>query len=79
MKQKEVDFIALKGTEKIYIQVAQYIIEESTKEREFGKAIIEITKNSPLFDKLENKKHLYSVLNNQNSRFEYFYLKPNHI
>ena len=33
---KEIDFIAVKDNDPIYIQVCYYLVEETTKEREFG-------------------------------------------
>lgn len=35
MKGKEIDFVLLKWNEKIYIQVAYYVIDEATRQREF--------------------------------------------
>ena len=45
LENKEIDFIAYRGTEKIYIQVA-YLITESDKEREFGN-LLKINDNFP--------------------------------
>ncbi len=45
LKNKEIDFIAYRGTEKLYIQVA-YLITESDKEREFGN-LLKINDNFP--------------------------------
>jgi len=33
---KEIDFVAVKNNEPVYIQVCYYLVEESTREREFG-------------------------------------------
>ena len=33
---KEIDFVAVKNNEPVYIQVCYYLVEEATKEREFG-------------------------------------------
>ncbi len=45
LENKEIDFIAYRGTEKLYIQVA-YLITESDKEREFGN-LLKINDNFP--------------------------------
>ncbi len=36
METKEIDFIAIRGTEKVYIQVAYLLAEPTTIEREFS-------------------------------------------
>lgn len=46
--EKEVDFIAEKNNEKVYIQVALRIIDESTQQREF-RNLLEIDDNYPKF------------------------------
>ncbi len=43
---KEIDFIAEKGGDRIYVQVAYLITDEATKEREFGN-LLEIKDNYP--------------------------------
>ena len=44
----EIDFIATRQDEKIYVQVAQEIQNDSTKEREYGR-LLEIEDNYPKF------------------------------
>jgi len=46
--EKEIDFIAEKNNEKIYIQVALRITDEQTKKREFGN-LLEINDNYPKY------------------------------
>ena len=45
---REVDFVALKGNTKMYIQVALTVLEEKTIEREFGN-LEKIKDNYPKF------------------------------
>ncbi|MDR1498547.1 MAG: ATP-binding protein [Puniceicoccales bacterium] len=45
---QEIDFVAKKQSVPIYVQVAYYIVEESTKEREFG-ALEKINDNYPKY------------------------------
>lgn len=57
---KEIDFIAEKDGERIYIQVAATLLEEKTREREFGN-LLSIPDNYPKFvvtlDELEGVSH----------------------
>ena len=46
--EKEIDFIAEKGGERVYIQVALYLNEESTVKREFGN-LMQIKDNYPKY------------------------------
>jgi predicted AAA+ superfamily ATPase len=45
---KEIDFVAVKGNEPIYIQVAYLLHDETTREREFGN-LLEIGDNYPKY------------------------------
>ena len=45
---KEIDFIACKGTQRIYVQVAYLLPDESTAQREFGN-LLEIPDNYPKY------------------------------
>ena len=49
----EIDFVATRQDEKIYVQVAQEIGNESTKEREYGR-LLEIQDNYPKYVLLGN-------------------------
>jgi len=49
----EIDFIATKQEEKIYVQVAKEIVNESTREREYGR-LLEIEDNYPKYVLLDD-------------------------
>ncbi|MDR0811628.1 MAG: ATPase, partial [Paludibacter sp.] len=46
MGEKEIDFIAEKNNEKLYIQVAYMLYDEKTMQREFGN-LVDIPDNFP--------------------------------
>jgi uncharacterized protein len=65
--EREVDFVAEKNENKIYVQVAYKMVEQSTIDREFN-PLIEIKDNHPKYvvtmdefwkDNIEGVKHLY--------------------
>ena len=49
----EIDFVATKQDEKIYVQVAKEIASESTREREYGR-LLEIRDNYPKYVLLDD-------------------------